>query len=148
MGTVLLNFMIYISCFTASSYTKRACVLLFKTLARWIIIYKIRELKLTSESSMYNNTQSTQTFHWYCLYHKLDVQSYQSNYVVKRSHNEMKFDKNGFKNPSHDDVINWKHFPHYWPFVQEIHRSPVNSQHKGQWRGLLIFSLICVWING
>ena len=23
----------------------------------------------------------------------------------------------------HDDVIKWKHFPRYWPFVQEIHRS-------------------------
>ena len=27
-------------------------------------------------------------------------------------------------------------------------RSPVNSPHKGQWRGALMFSLICVWING
>ena len=27
-----------------------------------------------------------------------------------------------------------------------IHRSPVNSPHKGQWRGALMFSLICVWI--
>ena len=34
-----------------------------------------------------------------------------------------------------DDVIKWKHFPRYWPFVRGIHRSPVNSQHKGQWRG-------------
>ena len=48
----------------------------------------------------------------------------------------------------HDDVIKWKHFPRYWPFVRGIHRSPVNSQHKGQWRGALIFSLICDWING
>ena len=48
----------------------------------------------------------------------------------------------------HDDVIKWKHFPRYWPFVREIHRSPVNSPHKGHWRGALIFSLICVWING
>ena len=48
----------------------------------------------------------------------------------------------------HDDVIKWKHFPRYWPFVQGIHRSPVNSPHKGQWRGALMFSLICVWING
>ena len=39
-------------------------------------------------------------------------------------------------------------FPRYWPFVRGIHRSPVNSPHKGQWRGALIFSLICVWING
>ena len=25
---------------------------------------------------------------------------------------------------------------------------PVNSPHKGQWRGALMFSFICVWING
>ena len=48
----------------------------------------------------------------------------------------------------HDDVIKWKHFPRYWPFVWGIHRSPVNSPHKGQWRGALMFSLICVWIKG
>ena len=48
----------------------------------------------------------------------------------------------------HDDVMKWKHFPRYWPFVRGIHRSPVNSPHKGQWRGALMFSLICVWING
>ena len=24
---------------------------------------------------------------------------------------------------------------------------PVNSPHKGQWRGALMFSLICAWIN-
>ena len=34
------------------------------------------------------------------------------------------------------------------PFVREIHRSPLNSPHKGQWRGALMFSLICIWING
>ena len=48
----------------------------------------------------------------------------------------------------HDDVIKWKHFPRYWPFVGGIHRSPVTSPHKGQWRGPLMFSLICAWING
>ena len=48
----------------------------------------------------------------------------------------------------HDDVIKWKHFPRYWLFVWGIHRSPVNSPHKGQWRGALMFSLICVGING
>ena len=47
----------------------------------------------------------------------------------------------------HDDVIKWKHLPRYWPFVRGIHRSPVNSPHKGQWRGALMFSLICARIN-
>ena len=49
---------------------------------------------------------------------------------------------------THDDVIKWKHFPRNWPYVRGIHRSPVISPHKGQWRGALMFSVICVWING
>ena len=32
----------------------------------------------------------------------------------------------------HDDVIKWKHFPRYWPFVWGIHRSPVNSPVTGE----------------
>ena len=52
------------------------------------------------------------------------------------------------KHPSHDDVIKWKHFPRNLPFVRGIHRSPVNSLHKGQWRGVLMFPLICARING
>ena len=49
--------------------------------------------------------------------------------------------------PVHDDVIKWEHFSRYWPFVRGIHRSPVNSPHKGQWRGALMFPLICARIN-
>ena len=45
------------------------------------------------------------------------------------------------------DVIKWKHFLRYWPYVQGIHQSLVNSPHKGQWRGALMFSLICTWFN-
>ena len=45
----------------------------------------------------------------------------------------------------------WRHqmetFSCYWPFVRGIHRLPVNSPHKGQWRRPLMFSLICAWIN-
>ena len=52
-----------------------------------------------------------------------------------------------FQSLFHDDVIKWRHFPRYWPFVRGIHRFPVTSPHKGQWRGALMFSLICVWIN-
>ena len=47
----------------------------------------------------------------------------------------------------HDDVIKWKHFSRYWPSVRGIHGSPVTSQHKGQLRGALMFSLICACIN-
>ena len=38
----------------------------------------------------------------------------------------------------HDDVIKWKHFLRYWPFVRGIYRSLVNSPHRGQWRGALM----------
>ena len=43
------------------------------------------------------------------------------------------------------------HFPHNWPFVRELHRSPVNSPYKGQLRAALMSSLICIgidsWVN-
>ena len=32
---------------------------------------------------------------------------------------------------NHDNVIKWKHFPCYWPFVWGIHQSTVNSPHIG-----------------
>ena len=40
----------------------------------------------------------------------------------------------------HDDIIKWKHFPRYWPFERGIHQWPVNSPHKGQWRGASMFA--------
>ena len=46
----------------------------------------------------------------------------------------------------HDDVVKWKHFPGYCPFGRGIHRSLVNSPHKGQWT--FMFSLICAWTEG
>ena len=33
-------------------------------------------------------------------------------------------------NVYHDDLINWKHFPRYWPIVRGNHWSPVNSPQK------------------
>ena len=40
----------------------------------------------------------------------------------------------------------WRHqniFPRYWSYGRGIHRSSMNSLHKGQWRGALMFSLFC-----
>ena len=51
-------------------------------------------------------------------------------------------------NLHHDDVIKWKHSARCWPFVRGIHRSPVNSPHKGRWGGALLGFFICAWING
>ena len=55
-------------------------------------------------------------------------------------------------------VYNWKTLYTWWRHQMEtfsalqalcagIHRSPVNSPHKGQCRGALMFSLIFDWIN-
>ena len=75
-----------------------------------------------------------------CMYRK-SHQRFLCNVTTKFCHK--------FGNASnHDDVTKWKHFPRHWPFVREIHRSPVNFPHKGQWRGALMFPLICSWING
>ena len=48
---------------------------------------------------------------------------------------------------NHNDVIKWKHFPCYWPFVRGVHWSSMDSSHKSQWRGALKFPLICAWTN-
>ena len=67
-----------------------------------------------------------------------------------RSHDLLRFPhgsdrpRNRWHQLCHVEVIKWKHFPCYWPFVRGIHRAPVNSLHKGQWRRALAFSLICV----
>ena len=41
-----------------------------------------------------------------------------------------------------------EHFPRYWPFVGGIQQSPVDSPHKRQWRGALMYSSISAWTNG
>ena len=67
------------------------------------------------------------------------------NYILSSAKwHQIYFGLNVFR---HDDAIKWKHFPRNWPFVRGIHRGPVNSPHKGQWRGAFMFSLICAWIN-
>ena len=79
---------------------------------------------------------------WWCIL--------ESNQIKKLSFKKM-YLKCCMQNVSHvpkHDVIKWKHFPHYWPFERGIHQSSVNSPHKGQWRGALMFSLICTSING
>ena len=53
---------------------------------------------------------------------------------------------------SHLAVSWWRHqmetFSALLVICMGIHRSPVNSPHKGQWHGALMFSLICTRING
>ena len=78
---------------------------------------------------------SSSLFVWWIQAHKIDV-PYAALCVIKA--------RDGFL---YYDVIKCKHFPRYWPFVRGIHRSPVNSPHKGRWWGALMLSLICAGIN-
>ena len=59
--------------------------------------------------------------------------------VVECAHSVVD-DGNICRRSHHDDVIKWKHFRRCWPFVRGIPWSPVNTPHKGQWRGALMFS--------
>ena len=93
---------------------------IFNKYSPWFTCYHLRKCSLT-------NSQ---------LYCDIDVHSEMMGQLFESC-----------ENSSHDDVIKWKHFPRYWPLVRGIHRSPVNSPHKGQWRGALMFSLICTWIK-
>ena len=49
---------------------------------------------------------------------------------------------------AHDDVTKWKYFRVTGHLCGEFTGPPVNSPHKGKWRGALMFSLICARING
>ena len=57
----------------------------------------------------------------------------------------------GQTNDGSHALSRWRHqmetFSAWLFFVRGIHRLPVNSPHKGQWRGALMFSLICTLIN-
>ena len=47
----------------------------------------------------------------------------------------------------HGDVIKWKHFTRYWSFVRGTIGHWWTPPRKGQWRGALVFSLICARTN-
>ena len=52
---------------------------------------------------------------------------------------------------NHDDVIKWKHFPRYWPFVREVtgHRwiPRTKASDAELWCFLKIYALINGWVN-
>ena len=46
-------------------------------------------------------------------------------------------------NLRHDDVIRWKHFPRYWPFVRWIHRSLEFPAQRPVMRSFYVFFDLC-----
>ena len=45
------------------------------------------------------------------------------------------------------DLIKWKHFPRYWPFVRGIHRC-IPLTIKASDAELWPFIMLCIWTNG
>ena len=87
-----------------------------------------------------------------CIYTWYTLAVLNCGFFIKKIHNHA-FAKTDVRIQTndwikHDDIIKWKHFPRYCPFVRGVYRSPVNSPHKGQWRGALLYSLVFLWING
>ena len=60
-------------------------------------------------------------FHTYYFIHKVNNMILKQCWIFKSYHDEYIM---------HGDVIKWKHFPRYWPFVRGIHPSPVNFLTK------------------
>ena len=59
----------------------------------------------------------------------MTLQALHTNLLQTDVHDANIVDIGGTRRSGHDDVIKWKHFPRYLPFVRGIHRSPVNSPH-------------------
>ena len=76
------------------------------------------------------------------------ISSMSSISIANASVEFRRFENQSLQREFHDDVIKWKHFPRYWPFSRGIHRSPVSSPHKRQWRGALMFLWSASWANG
>ena len=116
-----------------SKYFKKWHLLRVKS--HWTLFQIEYELQLPVPSRQMISNASV----FLCFLNKLSTT--RSNIRITRTHFRGSFYF------SHNDVIEWKHFPRCGPFVRGIQRSPVNSSHKGQWRGALMFSLICAWTD-
>ena len=126
-------------CLTAPSHYLNQC---------WLIINKVQWYLSKSNFTQEIPQPSSLKLTWKLLIYNFISNLSGANELNHRSSWARMDNYIPYKSKSvHDDVIKGKHFPCYWPFVRGIHRSPVNSPHKGQWRGALMFSLICLWIN-
>ena len=101
----------------------------------WAMIYQYRDYPFTKINVAYVTTRLKLS-----LYRRI-----LQNISITFRHNTLEIVLHN--RISRDDVIKWKHFPRYWLIVRRIHRLPVNFPHKGQWRGALMFSLSCAWMN-
>ena len=100
----------------------------------YFILLRVLKSSYTSLFAIGLGKRSSRILHWGNLI--LPAGCPMGNLIFLRAVKECMF---------HDVVVKWKHFPHYWPFVRGIHQSLVNSPHKGQWQGTLMFFFIYYW---
>ena len=124
----------------------------------WDFVFALREKPLINIDS-----QTTMTFCWRpCMYNsKINCQHGHESLtlICSLSPNSMHIGKIQTTDKTGYLVALLECFPHSWwrhqmePFSALLALCagnspvPVNSPHKGQWRGALVFSLICARIN-
>ena len=119
----------------------------FRNLCYWcpISVVTNRLFKKVNNSwchiALYKRNYDRLCFHKYNPLAERKIQSYKPMTLWEQACLRKKWNKKAFP-------LSWwrhqmSHFPRYCPFVRDRDRPP----HKGQWRGPLMFSLICVWSN-
>ena len=92
-------------------------------------------------------------FHRSCIYLRQHVKVYIKGLILPMWKTENKDNTRYLKTwhltstDHHDGVMAEKRYPSYWPCVREIHRSVVDSPHKGPVTRELLLSLMLVQIN-
>ena len=110
-----------------------------QTLRKGVILDNVNDIHITANWYLLHATLPRHHIVSNCIELTVNGSHHNSNPISDWHHNIYIW---------HDNVIKCIHFLRNWPFVRGIHRSPLSSRHKGKWRRTLIFSLICVWING
>ena len=75
----------------------------------------------------------------YCIRFQFYIMYYSVNQIWTKQCLQVCCIDSKFFSVNHDDVIQWKHFPHYWPFVWGIHWSP--AQRPVMWSFDVFFDL-------
>ena len=111
-------------------------------------------LIIRSKCRLVNQPRGRLTAMVLSISHPKILNSYYDNFFTLLSPtpiNELEFEYNFIHN-TENTTSWWRHQMEtcsaLLALCAGIHWSLVNSPHKGQWRGALMFSLICAWING
>ena len=115
---------------TVNRYQPLVFLYLYRLLDLWIETLKAVNLYILTTLSM------KWAGHWTFDLHHVSKIKHSMCEIVNWKYSK---DNNATMTSSNGNIVR------YWPFVRGIHRSPVDDPHKGQWRGALMYSVICAW---